>query len=64
MIRKTAWWIGVAIVLFTLGLLFAGDYVYRVGTSVYCGHHPYHESNLPDRFFVPGSGYGPFEGVG
>ena len=55
--------IAVVIVLSLLGLLVVGDYVYRIGTSVYYGHHSYHDPNVPDRFFVPGRGQGPFEGI-
>ena len=64
MIRKTVASIVVVAFLSLAGLFAAGDYVYRTGTAVRCGHHPYHDQNTPARFFVPGVGQGPFRGTG
>ncbi len=47
-----------------LGMLGVGDYVYRTGTAVFCGIHPYHAGNTPAHFETPGAGQGPFKGVG
>lgn len=52
----------VLMLLFLIGVMGIGDYVYRTGTAVYCGVHPFHAENSPLRFVTPGSGQGPFRG--
>ncbi|MDP6398185.1 MAG: hypothetical protein QF375_03095, partial [Arenicellales bacterium] len=45
-------------------LLVVGDYVYRTGTAVLCGIHPYHLGNTPARFETASRGNGSFKGSG
>jgi len=63
-LRKFLTALAVVLVLGIGILLVVGDYVYRTGTAVLCGIHPYHLGNTPARFETASQGNGSFKGSG